>query len=427
MRTLALLLAVVFAVSLQADAQTVADVRATAPGLEKNLTENIMRFWYPATIDRQHGGFLIDHDAQGRFKGEGPKALVTQARMVWLSARLYREGRGGPAMREAARQGYRFLMDRMWDRRHGGFFWEVDRSGTRVVQPHKHLYAQAFGLYALSEYYLATKEAEALADARRLFDLLEARAHDRQHGGYIEFFGRDWGLPPAKARPYLGAAPGLKLMNTHLHLLEAFTTFYQASALPLAAARLSELITIESNAVVRKNIGACTDQYARDWTPRLDGQAARASYGHDLENIWLLVEAMEALGQSPSPLMDLFEQLFAYSVQYGFDSARGGFYDSGPLSAVADKQEKTWWVQAEALVSALMMYRLTRDPQYAQVYLKTWRFINEHQTDWAVGEWHATVTPDGKGVGDKAHRWKAGYHNGRAMIECLRLLKRLGG
>jgi len=35
------------------------------------------------------------------------------------------------------------------------------------------------------------------------------------------------------------------------------------------------------------------------------------------------------------------------------------------------------------------------------------------------------VTPDGEGLGDKAHRWKAGYHNGRALLECLRLLKTL--
>ncbi|HEY8537048.1 MAG TPA: hypothetical protein VIL25_11380, partial [Vicinamibacterales bacterium] len=96
-------------------AQT-ADLRAVAPELEANLTRNIIPFWYPHTIDTEYGGFLLDHDASGRFRGTAPKMLVTQARMVWLSARLHRDGRGGEAMREAARQGYRFLMDRMWDR-----------------------------------------------------------------------------------------------------------------------------------------------------------------------------------------------------------------------------------------------------------------------------------------------------------------------
>jgi mannobiose 2-epimerase len=422
-----LIVAFLFLTSLvgPAAAQTAADLRATVPALEKNLNENILAFWYPGSVDREHGGFLIDHDARGRFKGEAPKAIVTQARMVWLSARLMRDGRGGPALADAARQGYRFLLDKMWDREFGGFYWEVDRSGTTVVHANKHLYGQAFGLYAIAEYARATGDPSALADARRLFDLLEARAHDAVNGGYREFFARDWGPAPPEARPYLGGTADLKLMNTHLHLMEALTTLYLADPSPRVAMRLSELVTIQSNAVVRKPIGACTDQYAADWTPKLDAPAARASYGHDLENIWLLVDALEALGQSAAPLRDLFTQLFAYSLTNGYDAVNGGFYDSGPLGQPADRRDKVWWVQAEALVSALTMYRMTGDAKYAQVYLKTWEFANTQQTDWTTGEWHPTVTPDGRGTGEKANRWKAGYHNGRAMLECLRLLRAL--
>ncbi len=214
-------------------------------------------------------------------------------------------------------------------------------------------------------------------------------------------------------------------MNTHLHLLEALTTLYRADPSPVVATRLGELITIQSNAVVRKDVGACTDQHARNWTPELEGAAARASYGHDLENIWLLVDANDALGLSSSPLIDLFRRLFAYSLRYGYDAAAGGFYDSGPLGAAADRRDKIWWVQAEALVSALTMYRLTGDAQYARVYLDTWAFTNTRQTDWTSGEWHPTVTTAGAPAGEKANRWKAGYHNGRAMLECLRLLREL--
>jgi mannose/cellobiose epimerase-like protein (N-acyl-D-glucosamine 2-epimerase family) len=401
------------------------DVHALAPAIERNLQKAVIAFWYPRVIDREHGGYLIDFDATGRFKGQAPKMIVTQARMLWLSARLMRERRADDVVREAARIGYRFLMDRMWDREHGGFYWEVDRAGTTVVAPHKHLYGQAFGLYALSEYAMASGDPQVLADAERLFTLLEERAHDPQFGGYREFFASDWGPAPADATPYLGGTADLKLMNTHLHLMEAMATFYRASHSPAAAVRLAELITIQSNTVVRKTIGACTDQYERDWTPRLTDDTSRASYGHDLENIWLLVDAHEALGLPLAPLRDLFKTLFAYSLAHGYDREHGGFYDSGPLGADADRRNKTWWVEAEALVSALTMFRLTGDPGYAKVFTETWHFVDEKQTDAQNGEWYETVTPDGQGVGDKAHRWKAGYHNGRALLECLRLLKAL--
>jgi mannobiose 2-epimerase len=44
-------------------------------------------------------------------------------------------------------------------------------------------------------------------------------------------------------------------------------------------------------------------------------------------------------------------------------------------------------------------------------------------TDWKVGEWHSAVTADLQVSGSKANIWKGGYHNGRAMIECLKLLR----
>jgi mannobiose 2-epimerase len=398
-------------------------LRRHQPALERNLRESIIGFWYPRSVDRENGGYRVAFGPAGEPRPGAAKMIVTQARMLWLSSRLLRDGHEPAQMRRAADHGFSFLTERMWDPQHGGFFWEVDETGRQVTRPRKHLYGQAFGLYALSEYALATKRPEARQQAERLFLLLEQKAHDARYGGYVEFFNPDWSPAPAGEPSYLGVSErDVKLMNTHLHLMEALSVYYRLTRSPAARDRLAELVTIESNAVVRKAAGASTDQHRRDWTPRLTPDAARASYGHDLENIWLLVDALDALGQSPYPLLDLFRTHFAYARQYGYDAAEGGFFYTGPLGQPADDRKKEWWVQAEALVSALTMYRLTGEQQYADVFEQTWRWVNERQTDWQHGEWHQTIRPDGTAVGDKGHAWKAGYHNGRAMLECLRLL-----
>jgi mannobiose 2-epimerase len=403
--------------------ETAPPLRRHLPALERNLRESIIGFWYPRSIDREHGGYRVAFGPAGEARPGAPKMIVTQARMLWLSCRLQRAGYEPAQMRLAADHGLAFLTQRMWDQQHGGFFWEVDEMGRRVTRSHKHLYGQAFGLYALSECALATQRTEARQYANRLFALLEEKAHDSRYGGYVEFFAPDWSAASPGEPSYLGAPePDLKLMNTHLHLMEALTAYYRLTHTPLARDRLAELVTIESNAVVRKTAGASTDQHRRDWTPRLTPDAARASFGHDLENIWLLVDALDALGQSPYPLLDLFRTHFAYAKRWGYDAAEGGFFYTGPLGAPADDRRKEWWVQAEALVSALTMYHLTGEPQYADVFEQTWRWVNERQTDWQHGEWYQTVGPDGTAAGDKGHAWKAGYHNGRAMLECLRLL-----
>lgn len=387
------------------------------------LQDNLLAFWYPQVLDKEFGGYRLHHDGSGRWKGPGPKALVTQARTVWFFSRLVRSGYGSSEHLEAARHGYRFLRDRMWDARYGGFYWEVDARGENATRPHKHLYGQSFGLYALAEYARASGDREALELATDLFNLLEYPAHDTRHGGYREFFSRDWGPGPDSLQGYMSFSRETKLMNTHLHLLEALTTYYEVSRNPAARERLLELIAIQSNSVVRKSVGACTDEYAMDWTPLTGPDFDRVSYGHDVENVWLLEEACRVAGLSSGPFRDLFRTLFEYSLRHGFDWEAGGFYDSGAFGAAADRRNKVWWVQAEGLVAALRMYRLFGDIRYYQVFSKLLEWIDQHQADWEDGEWFAVVTPAGERQGDKAGPWKSPYHNGRAMLECLQLLE----
>jgi len=393
------------------------------PKLEKVLQENIAKFWYDKSLDRVNGGYTINFGPKGELKGPGTKMIVTQARTIWLFARLARAGYDGDKNIEAAEHGYRFLKEKMWDAENGGFYWEVDATGNEKLKAQKHLYGQSFALYAISEYYLATQRQDVLDFAIRLFDLLEEKSHDKKFGGYIEFFNEDWTPVPDGESSYMGAPAGMKLMNTHLHLMEAMTTFYRAGKLPLARERLLELIDIESNAVVRKNLGACTDKYDRDWTPRLEAGYAQVSYGHDIENIWLLMDACDAAGISNYPFADLYRTLFDYSYKYGYDQGAGGFYYTGLFNQPADVLTKVWWVEAEAVVSALYMHRLTGDPQYLDIFEQTYDYIEKHLVDWEYGEWHANITARGAVQGDKANTWKAGYHSGRSMIECLEILK----
>ncbi len=194
-----------------------------------------------------------------------------------------------------------------------------------------------------------------------------------------------------------------------MHLLEALTSYYTVTRDAVARERLIELINIQSNSVVRKMIGACTDKFTQSWNPVRSPSYDRISYGHDLENIWLLYEACEAAGINNGPFVDLYNTLFQYSLQYGYDTKNGGFYDSGGFRSHADRRAKVWWVQSEALVSALTMYRLTGEEVYLNCFLKTLDWIEKKQVDWKNGDWHSQIGEDGKPAGDKAGSWKSPY------------------
>jgi mannobiose 2-epimerase len=392
----------------------------TRRSLERILTQNIIPFWYPEVIDYQDGGYRLNHDLTGKWSGQANKSLVAQSRTLWFFSRLAGSAYGNREFLEAASHGYAFLRDRMWDQEFGGFYWEVDSSGHTVTNPVKKMYGQAFGLYALTEYATASGDLTATATAKELFSLMETQAHDTVYGGYWEILPRDWSVPLRTANRSDGCV--VKTMNTHLHLLEALTTFHKLTCEPSARERLIELIFVNSSSVLRKNVGACTDKYLRNWEPLHGSNEDRVSYGHDIENIWLLVESCKSAGIFTSLLLDLYRTLFRYALDHGFDWRHGGFYDSGPLNTQADRRDKIWWVQAEGLIAALQMYRLSGEEIYWNCFARTLEWIVGHQADWQHGDWYASLSPNGKVSGVKAGPWKTPYHNGRAMLRCLDLL-----
>ncbi len=396
------------------------------PILHRILTENIIPFWYPGVLDLLHGGYCLNHDPAGRYRGPAAKGLVSQARTLWFFARLVRDGYRSGDFRQAADCGYRFLRDRLWDQQSGGFHWEFDPTGAYPLRSFKHAYGHAFALYGLSEYALASQDPGAAAFANEAFKQLDSRFHDPVYGGYLELYSRDWSpLPETESGYFRGAATGAKLMNSHLHLLEAITAYYRLTGDTLARERLLELILVLSNAVVRKQAGACTDRHDRTWNPNPGPPPEQVSYGHDIENISLLCDACDAIGLSSGPLLDLFRTLFANMLRFGYDKANGGAYASGPIGRPARDRDKIWWVQAETLLGSLHLHRRTGETIYAQCFLEILNWIARHQVDWEHGDWHAVIRTNGTVTGDKAGPWKTPYHAARAMMDSLALLERL--
>jgi mannobiose 2-epimerase len=392
--------------------------------LERILNQSIIPFW-TATVDHENGGFHTGFDSQSKRLSTAPKTLITQARILWFFSKLHNSPYRTGTSLELASHSYKFLRDRMWDKDFGGFFWEIDQTGKQQLLPNKHLYAQSFGLYALSEYYIASKNQEALQLANELFELIDGHGHDAEHGGYLEYFTQDWNLEGRPAISYMGHPSEMKLMNTHLHLMEAFTSYSGASGNEVALERLRELVIIQGNTVVRKELGACTDKYEVDWTAVKDPQYDRVSYGHDLENIWLHADALSVLKIPRSTYMDLYRSLFSYSLRWGFDREEGGFYYTGPFRGLSDDRDKIWWTEAESMLSALSMYEFTGDPEYYAIFSKTLEWISNYQVDWDNGGWHNAVREDGTVHGPKASSWKGPYHDGRAVLMSLEKLDRI--
>jgi mannobiose 2-epimerase len=389
------------------------------------LKTSLVDFYLPACVDSTNGGYL-ESLGDGKFVPTGEKFLTQQGRQLWFFSTLAQNGIEKAAALAAAKSGYAFLESHIRDRQHGGYFSKVTDAGA-ARDPRKHVYLNLFALYGLVAYYRAANDPAALESAKDLFRTLEEKAHDREHGGYIEFFSRDWQpITDPKEPAYVGAI-GTKTYNTHLHVLEALAELYRAWPDPLVHQRLVETIFINANTVRHPDHFCNIDGWRPNWHMIESPSNLRASYGHDVECAWLTLDAARTAGLAPHLFRGWAEALCDYSLKHGYDRAHGGFFYTGPLGRAADDTKKEWWVQAEALVSMLEMYRLTRKPEYYHAFRQTLDFVEKHQVA-REGGWWATRQADGSAQGDqRSSPWHGAYHSGRSMILCAQLLEELAG
>ena len=406
-----------------------------------HLTTELLPFWVARARDDAHGGFITHFDQHGHDTGEDEKSLIAQTRSVYTYASAHRAGYGGGHLADFARHGVDYLLDTMWDTEHGGFFWMTNRRGE-VTNDQKIAYGQSFAIYALSEYTLATGDGRGLEFAEKTFDLLQKWAVDTRHGGYFEMFRRDWTLK--------GPGPeggDRKTLDVHMHLMEAFTTLYEASGNALHRRKLLEVISLLIEKIMHPEFGTGIPQFWADWSvaPQIkfdvvwgwdrfteDGVKSAAqdntSYGHNAEFAWLLLHALDLLGEPLDAYRDALRKPLDHAVAHGVDWEWGGVFVEGSHAGPVYDREKEFWQQAECLIGFLDGYRLFGEEKYLRAYEVVHRFVLDRMVNRPVGEWWPLTTRLGQPIWTHmSHSWKINYHTVRAMVQSIRRLEALTG
>jgi mannobiose 2-epimerase len=398
-------------------------LRTLANAMTHDLEGNILPFWARATVDEEHGGFFGVLSESGVPDPLAPKGGVLCARILWAFSTALRHT-GDPGHRRMADRAFEELRGRFWDAEHGGTYWMLDGLG-RTLSDRKQTYALAFSLYGLAEFHRATGSPVALERAVELHRAIEAHAADPAYGGYWEARARDWG-PLADVRLSEKDSNAPKSMNTHLHVMESYANLLRVWDDPGLRERLGALVELHLDRILDPETGHLLLFFDQRWEPL----SRAASYGHDIEASWLLVEAAEAVGDPA-----LAERTRAASVRMarvslaeGADAARGGMFAERDGDGSID-DEKHWWMQAEAVVGFLNAFELTREEPFLQAAERTWAFVERFLIDRVHGEWRWRVRRDGSRIPGlpKVEPWKCPYHNSRAAFEVADRVARLTG
>jgi len=382
--------------------------------VKEELVNNILPFWSGRMIDSNDGGFYGRIDGFGRVFDDADKGCVLNARILWTFSSASRILKN-PDYLKTAERSKDYLLDHFLDNEYGGVYWLLDHKG-KMKDGKKQIYAQAFAIYGLAEYYRVTNDIKCLNKSIELFRLIEKYSFDNKLGGYFEAFSREWGEMD-DLRLSAKDANEKKTMNTHLHVLEAYTNLYRIWKDDLLKKQLYGLINVFTEKIVNSRTFNLNMFFDEEWNDKTD----LVSYGHNIESSWLIYEAALALGDEA--VINVVKKIclrIAEASKSGIMKDGSMIYENFFNSGKIDS-DRHWWVQAETVIGFLNAWTLSGKKEYLDLSMAAWRFISDHLVDRKNGEWFWSVDQNLKPnlKEDKAGFWKCPYHDSRMCLEII--------
>lgn len=380
--------------------------------MEQHLRETLLPFW-EGLKDTAHGGYYGFMGSDLKAVPESEKGCILNSRILWFFSNAYLTLKD-ESIRPYAEHAYRFLMEHCMDEKEGGVFWSVNYDGT-PLDTTKHTYNQAFAIYALSSYYDAFHEEEALKAALELFRLIELKCKDEV--GYKEAQSREFFAVSNEKLSENGVMAD-RTMNTLLHVFEAYTELYRVSRRPEAAERLKWML----DTIAGKIYNPEKKRQEVFFDNQMNSLIDLHSYGHDIETAWLIDRGIKVLGD------EAYKKKMRSITEALEDTVYQTAYQGHSLANECERgtvnELRIWWVQAEAVVGFYNAWqKRPQETKFKEASEDIWGFIKGHIIDHRDGgEWFWCADKDGMPDMGRpiVEPWKCPYHNGRMCMEIMR-------
>ncbi len=371
----------------------------------QNYKNCILPYW-KAMRDDEFGGFYGYKDFDLVTDKKADKGVILNSRILYFFSRAALVF-GDNSLTEYANHAYDFLINSCLDKVNGGLYWMIKYNGE-VSESMKHTYNQAFGIYALSQYYELTGKKEALNLALNIFDVIETKCVDEF--GYKEAFSADFKEIDNDKLSENGLLAD-KTMNTLLHLLEAYSLLYKVCHDKRVGERLEFILDTFEKKVWNGEKGQMEVFFDKE----MNNIADLYSYGHDIEASWLIDYGYKVLGRkTPTYTLIMAENVL--------DTA---FKNNKVLNECFNgvvNDTRVWWIQAESIVGCVNAYEKTDNEVFLHDAEKIWNYVLNSFIDTRDGgEWFWDLDSNDVPSSKKpiTEPWKCPYHNGRMVMEIV--------
>ncbi|MCO5162789.1 MAG: AGE family epimerase/isomerase [Mesorhizobium sp.] len=352
---------------------------AWLPRVRHWLFEEALPLWSTAAIDERHGGY---YEAMGfdRLPILRPKRMRTMARQIFAFSVAKTHGWDGPAERLIA-HGVDFIATR-GRTVDGGWVRTLDVDGT-VLDATEDAYDHACVLLALAHAHRAGNP-HALALGEATFAFLDDRLEDRNMRGFLE----------------TSQGEGLRRTNPHMHLLEAFLAWYEATGNRQYLRRAARIIDLFRSHFFDPDSWTIGEYFDDDWRPAEGEKGQWTEPGHHFEWSALLVDFARKSGQKD--LIGFARKLYASAIANGLNRATGLAYGAVSREGIPLERTSRSWPQTEAVKAAMALDDTGGPDMKPEIEARLGRLFRWHIDPAPSGLWIDLIDERGRALAKDA-------------------------
>lgn len=383
------------------------------------LLRSTLPFWFPRSVDEEHGGFMFSRDRDGSLL-DTDKAIWLQGRASWLLATLYADVEPRPEWLQWSRHGIDFLRRHGFDA-DGRMFFLVDREG-RPLRKRRYVFSETFMIAALAAYGRAAGDPAAVQEALDLY---------RRVMSHLDTPGV---LPPkwnTETRPMRGLAIPMIMTVTAQIVRQALAAApgIERAGRAYCNTAIDRYIDEIRRYHMHEELGTVLETVGPDgeFLDHFDGRTLNP--GHAIEASWFIMQEARERGNDPD-LLRTGLTILDWMWERGWDQEHGGityFVDVKGLPVQEYWHDmKFWWPQNETIIATLMAWRLTGDEKYARRHQLIHDWTYARFPDREHGEWFGYLHRDGRLSSTiKGNTYKGAFHVPRMELVCWKLMEEI--
>jgi len=263
-------------------------------------------FWFPRSVDTEHGGFLTCLDRDGKIL-QTDKSVWFQGRVSWMLATLYNTVERKEEWLSLAHNGIDFLHEHCFDT-DGRMFFSLTREG-KPLRKRRYIFSEIFTIMALAAYGQAAGDDRSKKEALDLF---------KRVLGYLENPGA---LPP-KTNPEVRPMKGLAIP---MCLIVAAQELRKALPDPMLDEVIDQNIAAVERDFMKPEFRCVLETVGPngEFMDNFDGRLVLP--GHAIEVGWLILEEAR-LRRRNRRLIDIGTKIIEWSMEIGWDREYGGLF-----------------------------------------------------------------------------------------------------